>query len=144
MKTLMAVVCMAALAGSSCPPPASGQTAQHNDGPSEKVTSPQAWQTHSNKYESVPSASTETVVDSPAAGPEKEISREMQIINRSTTSCTTIAMQSPYQSGSKGAALINAAMTRCPWHGPPQPYDEYVKAILAGAREFQKTHPDAN
>ena len=144
MKTLMAVVCMGALAGSSSPPPASGQTAQHNDGPSEKVASTQAWQTHSNKYESVPSASTETVVDSPAAGPEKEISREMQIINRSTTSCTTIAMQSPYQSGYRGAALIHAAMTSCPWHGTPQSYDEYVKAVLAGAREFQKTHPDAN
>lgn len=69
--------------------------------------------------------------------------REIQLINRNTASCATIAMRSPYQSGSRGAALIQAAMTGCPWHGPPQTYDEYIKAIVAGAREFDRTHPDA-
>ena len=72
-----------------------------------------------------------------------ETTREIELINRSTVSCATIAMRSPYQSGLTGAALIQAAMSGCPWHGPPQTYDEYVKAIMAGARAFDRTHPDA-
>jgi hypothetical protein len=74
---------------------------------------------------------------------QSDNAREIQIINRNTTICTAIAMRSPYQLGSTGAALIHAAMSSCPWHGPPQTYDEYIKAILAGAREFDQAHPDA-
>ena len=77
------------------------------------------------------------------AGAGAEKARELQIVNRNTANCATIAMRSPYQSGSRGAALIQAAMTGCPWHGPPQTYDEYIKAIMAGARAFDRTHPDA-
>lgn len=134
---------MAALATLTGLPLSSGQ-AQHDDRPRAELTNTLARPIGPNLDETILAASIEAVSGAPAAGPEKEMSRETQIINRGTTRCTAIAMQSPYQSGYRGAALIQAAMTSCPWHGTPQPYDEYVKAVLAGAREFQKTHPDAN
>ena len=91
----------------------------------------------------LPLPSARTAQSDSGAKVGTEATREMQLINRSTVSCATIAMRSPYQSGLTGAALIQAAMSGCPWHGPPQTYDEYIRAIMAGARAFDRTHPDA-
>jgi hypothetical protein len=88
-------------------------------------------------------ARAQTVSGSPAGHDEKEMARQVVVINRGTTTCTTIAMRSPYESGQRGAALIRAAMSSCPWHGAPQTYDEYIQAVMAGAREFDRVHPDA-
>ena len=91
----------------------------------------------------LPLSSAQTAQPDSGASVGTEKAREIQLVNRNTSTCAAIAMRSPYQSGSKGAALVQAAMTSCPWHGPPQTYDEYIKAILAGARAFDRTHPDA-
>jgi hypothetical protein len=88
-------------------------------------------------------ARAQTVSGSPAGQDEKEVARVMGIINRGTTTCAAIAMRAPYESGLRGAALIHAAMSGCPWHGAPQTYDDYIKGIMAGAREFDRAHPDA-